>query len=279
MTIEGFDDYIQRRTVAGIVDDLVIRDTDVRVSHVLHLMSVHLSGEVVRARTPRYGEVSSSALRACAAYAREVVQSRSIRPPVGAAFVERWRQRGIDVSVERAIPDADRVLDSFLRGRDSFDDPTEARQAAIGFSYAAAAVRNGRLPYPPPDDDRMRRQLSKDDLERTDDFFVYRSEIASYRMTPEVKVVRWRWFVARLGGVSGWDRAEIRNELVGRDILEQAIALVSPEGRTVYRKEIDPVDDDFYSSTSPSPTPPLIPETGWEPLRWWYYRRLPLPRS
>lgn len=275
MTLEGFDDHIERRTVAGVVDEPFIRGTDVRVSNALHLMSVHLSAEVVRADITGRGDVSSSTLRACGAYAREVVQSRSVRPPVAAAFVERWRQRGIEVSLDGAIADADRVLEAFSAGKNAFHDATEAMPAAIGFSYAAAAIRNGRFPYRPPDDDRMRRELSKEDLDRTDDLFVYRSEIANYRMTSEAKVDRWRWFVAKLGDPSRWDRAEIRNELVGRDILEQAVALVSPEGRTVYRREIDPVDDDFYSSTSPSPTPPFITEAmGWEPLPWWYYRQL-----
>lgn len=70
---------------------------------------------------------------------------------------------------------------------------------------------------------------------------------------------------------------EYVNDLDARGTLEDAIALLSPDGRQQLTEAVDAADRRFYAATRPIENA-VWPGVGWKwkPQRWWYYR---VPKS
>ncbi len=270
--------FISKGPVVPGGDDAWVDGTRVPVSEVLHLLSVHGSIErVAMSRTAERageGHLSVEAIQACITYGLRKIETISPLGPVAAGFLERWRRRGVDLSIDRARGQALEVLARFSDGAtsDTSELPEHLRDAApVAFSYAASIVRNGRFPEFGEDDQTIRGRLSSEDKRLIEDYFAYRSEIALHRITPERLLHRWAQLVADIerGYKDGYD--EFANDLDGRDILEEGASLVSPAGRSVFREQLDPLDERYEVATRAS-AQPLRPPPIWEPVRWWWYR-------
>lgn len=61
------------------------------------------------------------------------------------------------------------------------------------------------------------------------------------------------------------------NDLAIRDILQELIQILSPDGQVVLKQLIEPMDARFLQATRPVDRP-LLPPLGDESLGFWWYR-------
>jgi hypothetical protein len=215
-------------------EDTWVKGGHLPVSQVLHALSV--GGSIDRVLTSplitRKGrnDLVPEAVGACVAHALRVLGERKPPPPVAAGFVERWRRAGVSISQSLAEEWAHQILPPFADGRasDWVESGFPEDQVKVAFSYAAALVRNGRFRADEHDDESVRDSLTSGDRQLVEDFFMYRSEIAGHRLTPERLRNHWRQLVQDLEEGYDDDIGELTNDLDGRDILEHASSLVSP---------------------------------------------------
>jgi hypothetical protein len=165
-------------------------------------------------------------------------------------------------------------LSAVLSGSPTTAEAKDQSQPArfVAFAFASAAVRDGRFMRSASESEHLRGLLGTQDRQRLADYFAYRSELAAHRVTPEGLLRRWSTLVVAFeeGGYAG-DIAELTNDLDGRDILEEALSLISPSGKVALSREILPFDERYEAATI-EVAEPAKPDQVWIPRSWWWYR-------
>jgi hypothetical protein len=254
-----------------------VAGTQLPDSQVLHLLSVH--GSVEQVIDSRIVAVTRSSLStdslACIRYGLDRLRLQRPDPPVAAALLMRLRHVGVKISIEEARELAEEVLSAFSNGSAATSAAVPERtseEVSAAFSYASAIVRNGHFPELPSEDRSIRDALDERDLDLVETFFVFRSELILHRRTPEMLVERWRSLTKSIQDGSLDSLDEFLNDLDARDVLEDAAALASPQGRGVFRQHLDQLDARYEMATRQADST-LRDDDVWRPMRWWWYRR------
>lgn len=261
---------IELRSPSEGGEDAWLVGTDTPVSYVLHLLAVDGSVEAVVSSPlppPKDVVLSSDLVLECVAYALEQVRDHAPAPAVMAALEHSWRAES-SFSIADARHLAEEILPQVLAG--GTPKSKGSNDVAIAFSYASAVVRNGRFPRLPNEESTLRDGLDPHDRSLLEDFYVFRQEIAGFRITPELHVERWERLVGSVASIYHDAFEEFVNELDGRDILEDAVSVLSPPGRKTMRSAIDPIDERYDRLTQWSDEP--LSPVPYPRRRWWWFR-------
>ena len=251
----------------------VIEGTDVPVASVLLDVATGRTPEEIADRH----KLAAAEVRDSISDAANLARTTRLSAPAVTAFAERSDAGRIPVA--DVVEMAPHILESWATGsgRDEVGE-LELRAAAL---YATALVWE-QVPIDGGSQDdparrSIRRALERHDLKLVDDLFRYR-RAGSPPRTVDEQLAKWTRFVAQVETGYRDLYEEYTNALGGRDVLEDALSLVSPEGRKRIHPLIQPWDERFANATrlTEHPISATRHATAWQPRRWWWYR---LPRA
>lgn len=257
-------------------------DWGIPVSAILDRLAAGLSAAEVARDFPAATIDESDALAALQEAARLAGGAR-LSLPAAAAF--RVRLRGLHAfylgtgnrsGSHQADPDA-----VALAAQDGLHELAHGASALGRFdlmaaaAYGAALARQQELSASEADEPPLPLlgQLPADDRRLVEEFMTYHRQLSGWTNAPwslESRIERWSRFVQQVTDGYPWIVEEYTNALDGRDILEDAVSMVSPAGRSPLSSVVDPIDRRFEQATEPAPG--RLRERRWEARRWWWQR-------
>ncbi|HWB70869.1 MAG TPA: hypothetical protein VG452_01525, partial [Egibacteraceae bacterium] len=184
------------------------------------------------------------------------------------------------LSIEQVRPRAGEILQQLAAGRSEPElleaDPTLSPELIRGAAaYGTVLARDEVLPPALPealDERALRDLLEPADGRLIDDLYRYRHAGRGTLPSPEREYKTWRSLVEEVETGQFNDLDEYLGVyLPRRDLLEEAVSLVSPPSQDRLLGVIRPWDRRFDAATRPVEQA-LLTRPPWQPLRWWWYR-------
>ena len=259
-----------------------LEGTGIPVSLVLGLLAQgHCEDEVLeRLRSSRYADagrrsVTRDDVRAAIAYGAALAQDEALSLPADDRFLE-WKHELGEFSVDEVKARASNILASLAAGESeravlARSPPLSPVDLRAVMAYGAALAADESLPPAEPETSEqrfLRDDLLPQDRALVDELMAYRAPF--HNATPERIFARWQGLVEKVE--AGYE--DIYDEYVlalsRRDVLEDAVSIVSPLSEERLLRVIRPWDRRFDSATSPA-TRAIFPAQA-KPGRWWWYR-------
>lgn len=198
---------------------------------------------------------------------------KALLPPPGTEVTIRNRASAEDVPRLREL--AARLLALYA------ERPDEARTMRIGqdenqaLQYAEALLlqehARAALRAASEDSESIHAILDGTDRTRIDSFSTYWGVRGLFR-TLDARLESWERFTVHLRDRgSSFEPEEFDNALDGRDILSDALTLLSPAGRPALSDRLSAADATFDAATVEL-TAPLRKRLRWRPQPWWRFR-------
>lgn len=269
-----------------------VRGTGVGVSTILHLRAHSASNAAVadylsqRSIAGSERTVTVRDVGVCCFFGASLSRRRSLSPPAAARFRsnERLESEGLS-EVAVWAPD---ILEHFGHDRGGsklFDEfpHLDERIVSLAFSYGAALAGDELLPDPTELlslDPEFSARIGAVDQMRLAEFCVYHASIGLVLRipTPGDWLQGWSGLVQEVE--AGFEREldELANDLAARDLLEEAVSLVTPAGQDALRAVIRPIDDRYEAATWLSDVSLAGSHAPWRPRSWWWFR-IPVRRG
>jgi hypothetical protein len=237
--------------------------------------------------------VSADEVRAVLADAAVLVRDGSLLLPAEAAFRAKsllppaGPLPGETPPVERSHSDfgrlrslAEQLLRAYVEsgGESSgFPDPEHIASHSAALQYAEALVLQQEvidaLGAAASDESSVHAALTKSDRSHIDELMLYWGVRGHAFTTLDGLIEAWHGFVGRVERTPGtsYDYEDFEVRLIDRDSLEDAISLLTPDGRGPLESRVRPLDERFLHVTRPVSSS-IRPPLPWAPQRWWWYR-------
>lgn len=229
-------------------------------------------------------KVAPEDLQGVAAHAAAVLRdsSMSIAAEAGIRHAYSVFQSG-EMDLQRCRVWADKVLDFVGDGIAEEQIlrrfPTESEAIIRGSAaYGAEALRWERFgdgSDDPPGEAYLRSQFSEEDRRLVQDYYVFvRGKAIYVPPSLEVDLGKWQRCVVDVEAPTPrYDEDETRLWLSRRDVLEDALTLISPKSLRRIEQAVRPWDDRFFAATAAVEGMWDTRAWTWKPQRWWWHRR------
>ena len=226
------------------------------------------------------------------AEAASILEEKRLLPPAESAFSESFRSleklaelrernaSSISPTEAAAVLDepavrliAEDFSDLRIRARRSLEEDVPRDYVALQFAQALLRQEEilDAFRTLDPDESPLQAGLQGTDRDRINELLLHQNLMGRFE-TLDLLVHGWERFVRGIeDDAKSYGHEEFADRLIARDLLEDALGLISPAGRRDLEHRVRAWDERFHAATRPVPVSTRR-ERRWRPQRWWWFR-------